>query len=1212
MKRTGFLIIYLLVSICAIAQVDSINQRIILIGDAGVLVNDKHPVVDWVRRNIDLNDEKNSIVYLGDNIYAYGLPMEGDPTHAGAKKVIDYQMNVVRGKKAKAFFVMGNHDWMNGKIGGWQQAINQINYINSQEQKNIVARPIDGCPGPEFVELSDKVVLVMMDSQWFLHLHDKPGPGSNCTSKSIDEFATELKEILATHPNHLVVLAMHHPMYTLGTHGGVEYTWKDHLFPLTALNSKLYIPLPVLGSVYPIARGVFGNIQDTKHPLYQTMINTIEDVIKEHPNVIPVAGHDHCLQLIEKDSIPYIVSGSGAKLNRVKRSDHKRLLFAESNFGLATIEVRKSGKVELKYFNVQSPDYNAPVFTHSLKTLDTLPTVISKDSIPVLPDSIVVAANRKLHGTFLRNTFLGKNYRKEWTTPIKVQVLDLGKEAGGLIPQKRGGGKQTISLQVTDKQGREWALRSVAKYPDAAIPPDLRSPFARNVIEQGVSASYPYASLSTEILADAAGVPTFRRKLVYVPDDPRLGRFRAIFKNTLAIMELREIPRVKKTYDTEELVVRLEKDNDDHVDQVSVLKARLLDNFYMDLDRHEGQWRWTTRDTGRGKIYYVIPRDQDQAFFTNQGIIPKIARRPWYIPELQGFRPKALNIKTFNRTARNFDRFFLNQLDKSVWEKHIDTLLSAMTDDVIDRAMAKQPQEIRKYHANAIGEILKKRRQHFKDDMLKYYDFISKEVTVVGTNQKEFFVVDKLADGSAHVTMNKIDKNGNISSLIYDRTVPSTTDELRIFGLQGDDSILIKGGDSPIKIRIVGGSGKDDFINEGTAGRVLIYDVTFEENTFSGNVDGLRRYISDNPLNNLYNRNFYKYNYVNPSLSFGYNIDDGVFLGYQAEYIRQIFRKEPYGQRHFVQGRRAMKTASTFFHYEGDFMKAVGNSDLLLRADIRAPVNITNFFGLGNNTEFDKSGSKTEQYYRARYDIIDVAALLRRQLQSWMRVNYGVSYQSFRLKPQENIDRFVSNAPANGLDPSPLYKGKNYLGPYAFVDINSRNNRAVPTRGLNLYAGARSLFGLNGASNNVTQLNADISVVASFEPKAILVYGLRFGAGHNIGKYEFQQAQYLSGTENLRGYRRNRFGGRSMLYNNAEVRIKLAEFSTYFFPGQLGILVFNDVGRVWADGEKSSRWHVGNGFGVWVAPVRRFVVTAQYTRSKEEKGLPLVTFGFQF
>jgi len=85
------------------------------------------------------------------------------------------------------------------------------------------------------------------------------------------------------------------------------------------------------------------------------------------------------------------------------------------------------------------------------------------------------------------------------------------------------------------------------------------------------------------------------------------------------------------------------------------------------------------------------------------------------------------------------------------------------------------------------------------------------------------------------------------------------------------------------------------------------------------------------------------------------------------------------------------------------------------------------------------------------------------------------------------------------------------------------------------------------------------------------------------------------------------------VYNNAELRIRLAEFTTYFFPAQVGLLVFNDVGRVWADGEQSNRWHVGNGGGIWLAPVRRFVITALYTRSKEEKkGLPLVTFGFQF
>ncbi len=85
-----------------------------------------------------------------------------------------------------------------------------------------------------------------------------------------------------------------------------------------------------------------------------------------------------------------------------------------------------------------------------------------------------------------------------------------------------------------------------------------------------------------------------------------------------------------------------------------------------------------------------------------------------------------------------------------------------------------------------------------------------------------------------------------------------------------------------------------------------------------------------------------------------------------------------------------------------------------------------------------------------------------------------------------------------------------------------------------------------------------------------------------------------------------------MAYNNSELRLKIADFKTYLFPGAIGIFVFNDVGRVWVENEKSNDWHVGNGAGIWFAPVRRFVVTAAFTRSKEEKALPLVTIGFQF
>ena len=244
MKRTIFLFLTITLAVNGICQPDTINQRIFLVGDAGELQGNSHPVVDWLAKNVNWNDEKNTVIYLGDNIYPLGLPLEGHPTYDISKKILDYQISLVKGKKGRAYFVPGNHDWSNGKQGGWQQVINQQDYINSMDQKNIQAWPLNGCPGPIEVEVSDKVVLALMDSQWFLYVHDKPGPGSSCDAKTIDEFQTQLAEIAAAHPNQLLIVALHHPPYTYGVHGG-DFTFKEHIFPLTALHPKLYIPLTV-------------------------------------------------------------------------------------------------------------------------------------------------------------------------------------------------------------------------------------------------------------------------------------------------------------------------------------------------------------------------------------------------------------------------------------------------------------------------------------------------------------------------------------------------------------------------------------------------------------------------------------------------------------------------------------------------------------------------------------------------------------------------------------------------------------------------------------------------------------------------------------------------------------------------------------------------------------------------------------------------------
>src|SRR5678809_1608171 len=93
----------------------------------------------------------------------------------------------------------------------------------------------------------------------------------------------------------------------------------------------------------------------------------------------------------------------------------------------------------------------------------------------------------------------------------------MGSELGGLTPLKQGGGKQTRSLRVMDPSKKEWSLRSVQKYPEAAIPPDLRTNAVKDILAEGISASYPYGALSMEPLSKAAGIPYLSERLVYIP-----------------------------------------------------------------------------------------------------------------------------------------------------------------------------------------------------------------------------------------------------------------------------------------------------------------------------------------------------------------------------------------------------------------------------------------------------------------------------------------------------------------------------------------------------------------------------------------------------------------------------------------------------------------------------------------------------------------------
>lgn len=823
-----------------------------------------------------------------------------------------------------------------------------------------------------------------------------------------------------------------------------------------------------------------------------------------------------------------------------------------------------------------------------------------------------VAASTKFKVSGGRTFWMGSNYRKEWLTPVRVPVVDLSTQFGGLKPVKKGGGKQTRSLRVADPTGREYNFRSIEKFiTSKTLPADLQSEAAVDIVADGISASYPYAALSIPVLAEAAGVPYLKSTVVYVPNDPLLGEFQKDYGGMLAYLEERLPEGVEKGYDTEDVVEKLKEDNDHSVDQYALLKARILDMFVMDLDRHEGQWEWKAEDKGKGKLFSPIPKDRDQAFYTNQGVLPHIAQWPWLVPQLEGLKVQAKNIKRFNFSARNLDRFFLNELEEEDWVRASGEVLAAMTDQVIDSAIARQPIEIRNISGNKIADILKKRRQFLAAEVLEYYRFLAEEVNITASDKKEFFEINRNDDGSVKLTVYKLKDGGEKGDQIYSRLFDAQdTKEINIFGFGGDDNFIVQGSNDKIKVRMIGGEGNDRFENlASSGGGGIVFDHKDEQNEIVGK---LKNRTSRDTIVNHYDMIHYRYNQVIPFISAGFNQDDGVFLGAYLKIIHRGFRKEPYKNSHTFTFRHALATQAFNARYNAEFIGTFGRkSDLLFEADIKAP-EITNFFGYGVNSIYNKEKPGRFRYYRARYNLGDITLQLRKNFSEKVWFALGPTFEFFKLDPNDrrNANRFIVQTDENGLDPATLYQKQSYVGGRFTFSADTRDNRILPRRGILWETNVKYLSGLNDASyDNLTQINSEFTFNISLI-KNFVVLANRFGGGHNIGDFEFYNAQYLGTDAHLRGFRKYRFAGRSKIFNNTELRIRLANFKTYLFPGALGIHGFYDTGRIWADEDDTNKWMSGYGGGFWISPLRRIVLTFTYAVSKEDR-MALVGLGWK-
>jgi outer membrane protein assembly factor BamA len=128
-----------------------------------------------------------------------------------------------------------------------------------------------------------------------------------------------------------------------------------------------------------------------------------------------------------------------------------------------------------------------------------------------------------------------------------------------------------------------------------------------------------------------------------------------------------------------------------------------------------------------------------------------------------------------------------------------------------------------------------------------------------------------------------------------------------------------------------------------------------------------------------------------------------------------------------------------------------------------------------------------------------------------------------------------------------------------------------------------------------------MNVYASLTDPARVVASLHIGAGRILSdKYEYFQALTLGANNYLRGFRKDRFSGSALLSGSIELRIKLVDINSYVLPGAFGIVAFNDVGRVWARGESSHKWHDSYGGGLYFTPYNKILLSATAALSSEE------------
>ena len=798
----------------------------------------------------------------------------------------------------------------------------------------------------------------------------------------------------------------------------------------------------------------------------------------------------------------------------------------------------------------------------------------------------------------------GKHWRDVWTTPIKVEVLDLEKFAGGLTPIKRGGGFQTKSLRLKGNDGHIWKFRSMQKDPSKVLPENLRETFIADVFQDQISSANPMAALVVSPILDAVGVLQSKPYLVYMPNNKILGEFQNEFGGMLGTMEIHpdvdekeniHFKNAENIKGTLKLFNRLLKKRNEKIDSKEYLKARLVDIFIGDWDRHTDQWKWALYNKNGKKLWEPIPRDRDQAFAKWDGLGPTFAE--YFVPQFVHFDYTYPSVKDITWSGRFIDRRHLTEITKPQWDSIAIFVQNKLTDAVIEDAVRHLPPENYSLAADELISKMKSRRDLLKEISNDYYNLINDVVDIYCSNKDDNVKVKRLNNKQTEVIVTK--KNKSSENILYKKIFDNNvTNEIRIYLNDGDDKAVVNGiiDTSPL-VRIIGGKGKDEFIDSSNVkGYFLaLTPIPDAENKTefydSGKktkiTNGAGTYFCDNkipepktdsakfePLQK--DRGSELWNF--PLLSL--NSNDGFVIGGQSIYYKYNFRKVPFDYKITLSATYATEPNDYSLHLDSYFNSVIKNTTLNINV-LRTGLYFTEYHGYGNETKFVKELDKTD-FYRLEEELFIVAPTLFFNYWGNVKIGFGLSYESSEVELENKSLLLDTRRDDYGLGITKM------LGTHLSFEVDTRDNINNSYKGIYLKFNGSFYPKLLDIKESFSRVEFDTRVY--FKTKIITqnIFAFRVGGGKIWGKYPFTKSIVLGGENNLRGFSRERFSGDAALFTQVEIRTYLFPIK-YGLPGKFGIHFFGETGRVFTLNDNSKIWHASFGSGLWMSFIDRML-----------------------